>query len=73
MFLILETLTKFYVLYHNSAKTGCIPGPAAPDDLVGSLSVICACVLYVCMVCLHKCLEISPTGTNFPYNAFFLN
>ena len=59
MFLNLEILTKFYVLYHNSAKTGCIPEPAAADDLVGSSSAFCACIH---MVCLHKCLEISPTA-----------
>ena len=29
------------------------------------------CVLYVHTVHLHKCLEISPTGTNPPYNTIF--
>ena len=71
MFLNLEILTKFYILYHNSAKTGHIPEPAAPDDLVESSSTFYVCMPYVSMVCLHKCLEISPTETNSLYNAFF--
>ena len=43
------------------------------DDLVGSSSAFCACVPYIHMVHLHKCLEISPTGTNsltMPYLHF---
>ena len=64
-------LTNFYILYHKSAKPGHIPEPAAPDDLVGSLSAFCVCMPYVLMMCLHKCLEISSTGTNSLYNAFF--
>ena len=35
MFLNFEFLTKYYGLYHNSAKTSCIPEPGAPNDLVG--------------------------------------
>ena len=60
------------IFYHKSAKTGHIPKPVALDDLVGSSSAFCACVPYIHMVYLHKCLEISPTGTNPPYNAIFL-
>ena len=65
MFLNLGILTKFYVLYHNSEKTGCITEPAAPDGFVGSSSVFCACMSYIRTVCLHKCLEISPTVSSF--------
>ena len=52
-------------------ETGHRPRPAALDDLVGSSSDFCVCVPYVCIVYLHKCLKISPKGTNPPYNAFF--
>ena len=64
MVLNLEILNKFYILYHNSAKTGCIPEPAAPYGLVGSSSTFYACMLYIHMVCLHMCMEISPIGMN---------
>ena len=60
----IKMLTQFYVLYHKSARTGHIPEPAALNDLVGHQVHFCACIPYVCMVCLHKCLEISPMGTN---------
>ena len=55
-------LSKVLIFTTKVGKTGHIPKPAALDDLVGSLSAFCACVPYICMVHLHKCLEISPTG-----------
>ena len=35
------------------------------------IKCFCTCVPYIHMVHLHKCLEISPTGTNTPYYASF--
>ena len=66
-----ECFAKSLNFTTECAKTGGIPRPAALDDLVGSSSAFCVCVLYICTVHSHKCLEMSPTGTNPPYNALF--
>ena len=53
-------------------RTGHIPGPGAPDGLVGSSSAfVHACHMYV-QCALYKCLEISPTGTNCFFNAIYI-
>ena len=70
-YLIEVNVCQKFQIYHKSSKTGHIPKPAALNDLVGSSIAFWMCVPYVCMVHLHKCLGINPTGTNPPYNAFF--
>ena len=73
MFLNLEIFTKFHVLYHNSAKIGHIPEPAAPDDLLVSSSVFCACHTYVWCAC-TSAWKLAPQGLiPFYYAFFYLN
>ena len=54
-------------------KSGHIPEPGAPDDLVGVIK----CILCVHAICIYgmlaQVLGINPTGTNFLYNALFFN
>ena len=46
------------MIYHISARTGRIPKPGAPNDLVGSSSANCACMPYIHMVCIAQSARI---------------